>query len=63
MSPIRLRDPEAPASFERSACCGAEISWGRTRAGQTSPPEPIASCSACGGRCDTIQITEEENAG
>lgn len=58
--PIHPRDPAAPRTFERSECCKAFVVHLRTISGETSPPEPYDVCAKCGRRCDTIEITENE---
>ena len=48
------------AGKEVSACCEAAVEYGRTRAGETSPPEPFAVCSECGRQCDTVAMPDED---
>lgn len=43
-----------------SDCCEAPVEYGWTRAGETSPPEPIAVCSECERKCDTVVISDPE---
>jgi len=56
-------DKFQPRTFERSECCKAPIEWGETRAGRTSPPEPVPLCSSCGAKCDRMEIPEDEEEG